>query len=75
MQNITVVYEHKQFGAQCFHVRHANTETLQQLFDNTDIYMLDHIIEQTKTIGVNDFKIYSSQTDLQAFIYKWNLHY
>lgn len=76
MKNVTVVYlPNDNNEIKSFHVQYATTKTLQKAFDSNDVYMIEHILEQTKTIAVNEFKVYASQDEIAKFINLWDLDY
>lgn len=76
MKNVTVIYlPNSSNEIQSFHVQHATTKNLQEALDSNDIYMFEHILEQTRTIGTNQFKVYATQDELVDFINKWDLNY
>ena len=76
MKNVTIVYlPNDDNKIKSFHVQYATTKSLQEALDNNDVYMIEHILEQTRTIAVNEFKVYASQDELVEFVNKWDLDY
>lgn len=76
MKNVTVVYlPNNSNEIQSFHIQNATTTKLQEALDNNNVYMLEHILEQTRTIGVNEFKVYAAQDEIVDFINIWDLDY
>jgi len=76
MRSYTVVYYGRGGkGLKAFHVANATTETLQKAFDEADVAIIDHIIEQRVSIGEIDFIPIISEEAILNFINEWKLNY
>lgn len=75
MKNYTVVYHGKSGGYKAFHVVGATTEKLQKAFDEAEVQVIEHVIEQKREVGVHQFVVYATESRIDKFIEDWKLDY
>ena len=76
MKNVTIVYTSNNDGKmKSEHITDATSEKIQAFFDSKVVHALDYVLVHNRTIGVNEFDLYTSQQDLLSFQEEWALNF